>query len=120
MEHTAYFSAIGQFGKECFPERDNDKISMAELFDVISGSETGALIAGSLNIKNDDPTLEQPNKYFATKAMDYFNEDNSYELYSSQNLSWYTKSIIYTIVAIIFMLLAAYVAGRFLNTKVNQ
>lgn len=46
---------------------------MTELFDMISGSETGAIIAASLVIpQDDDPTK---NKYFSTEAVKFFNKN---------------------------------------------
>ena len=34
-------------------EKDNEKIAMTELFDYIAGSDSGAIIAGSLLMQND-------------------------------------------------------------------
>ena len=47
MEHVAYQEARSQF---CIPERESMRIAMPELFDLITGSETGALIGGTLVI----------------------------------------------------------------------
>jgi hypothetical protein len=53
IEKRAYNSAIRD---NCLAEeRDIKKIAMTELFDMISGSETGAIIAASLVIPNLDP-----------------------------------------------------------------
>jgi len=45
-------------------------MAMPELFDMIAGSETGAIIATTLALPNDDMNTNtiQPNKYFATTA----------------------------------------------------
>ena len=56
---------------------------MTELFDYISGSDTGAIIAGSLLLKNTDTaTLAegQNNKYWANESVKWF-EDNVEVLY---------------------------------------
>ena len=47
---------------------------MHELFDMMAGVETGAIIASSLLVPNDDPdTIEfQKNKYFANDTMNLF------------------------------------------------
>ena len=45
MERTAYYEARAKY---CIPERESMRIAMPELFDMISGSESGALIAGAL------------------------------------------------------------------------
>ena len=71
MEVKAYTSGIRD---ACFPERASGKIAMPELFDMIAGSETGAIIASTLLIKNEDPKTmaSQPNKYFVNKSKEYF------------------------------------------------
>ena len=47
---------------------------MGELFDMIAGSETGAIIAASLVVPNDNPATNdtQPNKYWASKSANFF------------------------------------------------
>ena len=45
---------------------------MVELFDMLAGSETGAILASTLAIKNDNATLNQTNKYFADKVVNFF------------------------------------------------
>ena len=45
MEKKAYLSARKDF---CIEERKDRRIAMYELFDMISGSETGAIIAATL------------------------------------------------------------------------
>ena len=49
MEQNAYDSAYRAY---CIPERESQRVSMPELFDAISGSETGAIIASALVIPN--------------------------------------------------------------------
>jgi patatin-like phospholipase/acyl hydrolase len=49
MEQYAYTVAKRDL---CIPERASQRISMTELFDMISGSETGAIIASSINLAN--------------------------------------------------------------------
>ena len=42
--------------KYCIPERnETEKVSMAELFDLVSGTSTGSLLATALVIPNNDP-----------------------------------------------------------------
>lgn len=82
MEKYAYQTAIRD---ECMEERASGKIAMPELFDMIAGSETGAIIASSLLIKNDNPaTMDiQPNKHFVDRSMQYFVNNVDY-LYKDQ------------------------------------
>ena len=72
MEKKAYFVAVRD---KCIPERDSRRISMYELFDMISGSETGAIIASTLVIPNDDTSSTQKNKYFVSKATEFFDQN---------------------------------------------
>jgi len=50
---------------------------MPEIFDLVAGSETGAIIASSLVIKNEDPKTknEQINANFADKSKEWFEEN---------------------------------------------
>jgi len=73
METRAYLTAQRD---KCLPDRKSEKVAMPELFDMIAGSETGAIIASSLVIPNDDPDTKdaQKNKYFATTSLDFFDQ----------------------------------------------
>lgn len=53
MEQNTYISARRDF---CIASRESERIAMPELFDLIAGSETGAIIASSLVTKNTDPS----------------------------------------------------------------
>jgi len=55
LELIAYYSARDNY---CIPERESGRVAMPELFDLISGSESGAIIAASLNV----PTKDKANK----------------------------------------------------------
>ena len=74
LELIAYYSARDNY---CIPERDSGRIAMPELFDMISGSESGAIIGSSLMIPNEDKTQDskgniQINKYFANKTAEFY------------------------------------------------
>ena len=49
MEQYAYVAAVRD---KCMPARDSGRVAMPELFDMLAGSETGAIIASSLAVKN--------------------------------------------------------------------
>jgi hypothetical protein len=51
LEKVAYYAAHDLY---CI-NRPTEKIAMPELFDLIAGSETGAIIAATLVIPNEDP-----------------------------------------------------------------
>jgi orotate phosphoribosyltransferase len=51
LEIISYYSAREQY---CIPERASGKIAMPEIFDMIAGSETGAIIGATLVMPNMD------------------------------------------------------------------
>ena len=51
MERYAYEAAVRDY---CLPPRESERLAMPELFDMIAGSETGAIIATSLVIPTSD------------------------------------------------------------------
>ena len=72
MERTAYYEARAQY---CIPERESERIAMPELFDMIAGSESGALIAGALVVPaNETQQDDQINRWFANDTMRHFME----------------------------------------------
>ena len=48
---------------------------MPELFDLVAGSESGAIIATSLVLPNEDPESVQKNQYFADTTMKWFTKN---------------------------------------------
>lgn len=52
---------------------------MIELFDLIAGSETGAIIASSLALKNTEPEKANefhfPGKYHTSKSLEWFQKN---------------------------------------------
>lgn len=83
MEDNAYNTAVRDL---CIPRRDSQKIAMHELFDMVTGSETGAIIASTLVMPNDDTKSDQKNKYFASTASQWF-RDNQHSLYQNAEIS---------------------------------
>ena len=55
-------------------DRVSQKVSMAEIFDMIAGSETGAILASTLILPNkDEKSVDyQPNAFFADKVIEFF------------------------------------------------
>ena len=92
LEKIAYFSARRQ---KCIPERDSEKVAMPELFDMISGSETGAMIGATLVIPNDDPSTKstQINKYWAQTMSDFF-YGNTSKIYVDQNMPFWLNALL--------------------------
>jgi len=66
-------------------------VAIYELFDMVAGSGTGAIIGASLVVKNDDvKTMKaQPNKNFADKALKFF-KDEVDNIYVDDHMSIYT------------------------------
>jgi len=74
MEQYAYTTARSHGYIE---ERTSGRISMPELFDMVAGSETGAIIATTIVLPNTNTSSRdnQPNKYFADTAVDFFSKN---------------------------------------------
>ena len=49
-------------------------MSIVELFDMVAGVETGAIIASALVLKTNDTTSLQPNLWFAKDIQGFFEE----------------------------------------------
>jgi patatin-like phospholipase/acyl hydrolase len=77
----------------CIPQRDSERIAMTELFDLIAGSETGAIIASTLVLPNDDKTSTQKNKYFASTSQEWF-KANVDTLYKDRQMPVILKVVI--------------------------
>ena len=105
MELKAYQIAVRDL---CIPERTTKRIAMHELFDFIAGSETGAIIASTLVIPNNDTTSEQKNKYFAGTAQKFF-ETKVDTLYHDSKVSTGVRFLIISIVVIILCMGIYYV-----------
>jgi len=60
--------------KYCIPERPIERMSMAELFDMVSGTSTGSLLATSIVLPNTDKNSTQINKFFSTDAIRIYAE----------------------------------------------
>jgi len=58
MEQNAYDAAFKSY---CIPHRQSGRVAMPELFDTISGSETGAIIAAALVIPNQSTDVVSAN-----------------------------------------------------------
>lgn len=68
---------------------------MTELFDLIAGSETGAIIASTLVLANDDAATKdtQKNKYFASTSQQWF-KANVDTLYKDRQMPAFLKIVI--------------------------
>ena len=66
---------------------------MTELFDLVAGSETGAIIAIKLMLPNDDSETkaEQKNKYFADHSVAFFKEN--VDVYPNKQDIWWMQLI---------------------------
>jgi uncharacterized membrane protein YsdA (DUF1294 family) len=98
LEKKAYLIARKD---KCIAARPDERIAMYELFDMIAGSETGAIIASTLVVPNDDKSATQKNKYWATKAVEFFMQ-NTDTLYVDSSTSVGLKFFITAIFLIFF------------------
>jgi len=103
MEQYAYTVAKREL---CINDRASMRIAMPEMFDLIAGSETGAIIATTLVLPNPDypDSSSQKNKYFADTAVTWF-ANNTDTLYHTMIMSVWTKILISLVFIIIFGIL---------------
>lgn len=92
MEKYAYNVAKRDL---CIPDRKSGRIAMPELFDLIAGSETGAIIATTITLPNTNPDTKaiQKNQFFADRAVKFF-ETNVDTLYRDGQMGWFPKLVI--------------------------
>lgn len=91
---------------------------MPELFDLITGSESGALIAGTLVYPANTTELAEKriNQMFADETMKHFRE-NAQKLYISQSLPWYTNMLIILIFIFVMSSLTYMCLSKKLDAK---
>lgn len=71
LENQTYIYASEKY---CIPARDNEKISMAELFQMVSGTSTGSLLTTAIVLPNNDTAKygARPNLFFAQNASEVY------------------------------------------------
>ena len=89
LERLAYFEAEEQY---CI-KRENQRIAMPELFDVIAGTETGAIIGASLVIPGNGTSPEGLVKNYAEVSKHFFKEYAS-KLYVAQELNFWENALV--------------------------
>ena len=92
MENRAYNLSV----EHCnMTARDSKKVAMHEIFDLVSGSETGAIIASTLALPNLNETtnIEQKNAYFANHTTQWF-DNHVDELYKNHIMSGILKFLL--------------------------
>jgi len=116
MEKRAYRIAE-QYAKAktfCFPANGDHRIPMHKLFDMVAGSETGAIIAAILAQPKEKGSKEA--KFNASRSIDYF-EANTNELYRNSELGAGWKAFIYIFGIIIFGTATYFSAYYYFNRR---
>jgi hypothetical protein len=111
METLAYFEAIS---RGCIQPRDSKKIAMPELFDFITGSGTGGIIAGALVVPGNDPQ-KQINMHFADATSNFF-KTNAKKLYTSQEIPVVWQIVI----TVVFSMIISLIVFACLRSKFNS
>lgn len=96
----------------CYPENGDLRVPMNELFDMVAGSETGAIIAGILAEPKEAGSTKA--KHTAAKAVEYFT-DNTDTFYRNSELGAGWKVFIYILGLIIFGTAAYFSAYYYFN-----
>lgn len=89
---------------------------MVELFDMLAGSETGAILASTLTIKNNDPKKNQINKYFADTVVKFF-DDNLDSIYKDNDFDYWVYMLIICISMTFFGVISYFITQKIFNIK---
>jgi hypothetical protein len=91
---------------------------MVEFFDMIAGSESGAILASTLVIKNDNENSSsiQANKFFADKVVDFY-ENQMNNIYKDNELSTKYYFLIICLTMLIFGAISCFLTRRVFNIK---
>lgn len=128
MEKRAYYLTREEYSKPkakrqfCYPENKDKSIPMNELFDMVAGSETGAIIAAT--IAQPASAGSQKAKYPAKMATDFF-ERNLDKMYVDAALGEGYQVLIY-ILGLIFFGAVTYISAFYYfrnereNTRIQQ
>ena len=98
-------------------KREAEKIAMPELFDIIAGTETGAIIAGSLVIPGKNEKGEDDFVAMYAHNSKMFFQEHSKNLFVSQELSFWWNILISVVFA--FLLAALVYACLSKQFKIN-
>ena len=96
----------------CYPKNSQHRVPMHHLFDMVAGSETGAIIAAVLAQPKSGSATEAKNN--ASMAVEYF-KTNTNSLYRNSRLGAGWKAFIYIIGIIIFGTAAYFSAYYYFN-----
>jgi len=96
------------------PQWESQKISMAELFDMISGTSTGSLLATALVLPNPEKNSTQINKFFASDAINAYKKIGP-DVFKKKELSLWWRIIGTAFFAIIGGAIFFFVGRRILT-----
>jgi len=113
MEKKSYLIARRLY---CIEERKSKRIAMYELFDMLAGSETGAIIASTLVVPTDDPNAKLKNKHWSTKSNSFFKE-NVDVMYQESNMPESIKSFLSFIFLVLVGVIAFKTAGFYFRKE---
>lgn len=85
-------------------KREAEKIAMPELFDIIAGTETGAIIAGSLVIPGKNTSENDFVAMYAEDSKRFF-KNHAKDLFVSQELSFWWNLLISSVFALLLAML---------------
>ena len=115
LEKTAYYQAKEMY---CI-ERKNEKIAMPELFDIIAGTETGAIIAGSLVIPGENTSEDDFVAMYAHNSKEFYRHQSK-NLFVSQELSFWWNILISAVFASLLSVLTFACLRKYFKIDVRK
>ena len=83
---------------------------------MVAGSESGAILASTLAIKNDNESLSQPNKFYADKIVKFYEKEMN-SVYKDNGISTGYYLLIVSVSGLIFGLISFIVTRRIFNVN---
>lgn len=111
LESATYLYANQTY---CIPKRENEKMAMSELFQMVSGTSTGSLLTTALVLPS--PTDPTKNKFWAVNASNIYKE-RGYQVFKTFNFPSWLRFLGTFAIAIVGGLLGYYIGTRMYHDK---
>ena len=105
----------------CIPARDNEQLSLSEIFDMVAGTSTGSLLATTIVFPDKSPNPQFPgkNKYFAETAISIY-ADKASSVFKLFELSIWGRILGTIIFTLVGALLGLYIGFKMYHNNMHE